>query len=111
MTTWALWIGPYLGMWQQALDVFRHAGGVVGCGAAYALHHVHTVSRLLTDSTVVLRAAEVGSLLGHLGQLQGLCTPEPISKYPQCDGQGVSSRVCAAHLNHPMSVLSATTQM
>ena len=78
------WAGPHLGMWQQTLDVLRHAGGVVGCGAAYALHHVHAVARLLADSTVVLGAPEVGPLLGHLGQLQGLCTPAPPSGCAHC---------------------------
>ncbi len=62
-------------MGQQALDVLRHAGGVICCWAAYALDHIHTVSRLSTDGTIVLGAPEVSPFLCHLSQLQGLCTP------------------------------------
>lgn len=62
-------------MGQQALDVLGHTGGVICSGTADALHHVHTIARLLADGTVVLWAAEVSALLGHLSQLQALGTP------------------------------------
>ena len=64
-----------LSMGDQTLNVLGHAGGVVGCGAADALHHVHSIPRLAAHSTVVLGTPEVGPLLCHLSQLQALCTP------------------------------------
>lgn len=72
-------------MGQQALDVLGHTGGVVCSGAADALDHVHTITRLLADGTVVLWAAEVSALLGHLSQLQALGTPARRLR-PKCEG-------------------------
>ena len=63
-------------MWQQALYVLGHTGGVVCSGAANALDHVYPITRLLTDRTIVLRASKVGSLLRHLSEFQTLRTPE-----------------------------------
>lgn len=63
-------------MRQQALDFLGHARGVVRCGTANALHHVHAVTRLVTYCAVVLRASEMGPLLCHLCQLQALGTPD-----------------------------------
>lgn len=63
-------------MWQQALYVLGHTGRVVCSGAANAFDHVHAIARFSADRTVVLRASKVGSLLGHLSQLQALRTPE-----------------------------------
>lgn len=61
--------------WHEALEVLGHAGGVVGGGAAQALDHVDAVPALAAAGAVVLGAAEVHALLGHLCQLQLLHTP------------------------------------
>ena len=69
--------GPDLEGGPQAVEVLRHAAGVVGCGAADALDHVDAIAALATDRAVVLRAAEVHAALCHLRVCQPVHTPAP----------------------------------
>jgi hypothetical protein len=65
----------HLGGGGQALGAPGEAAHVVGCGAAQALDHIHTVARLAAARAVVLRAAKVRPALRHPRQLQALHAP------------------------------------
>lgn len=69
---------------------------MVRSGAADALHHIYSIPRLAAESTIVLRAPEVGALLRHLGQLQPLRTPALSSS---ADQGGLLDHVMLAQLD------------
>ena len=60
---------------QPARRRAAHADAVVGGAAADALGHVHAVAAPAAGCAVVLRAAEVAPLPGHLRQRSLLHTP------------------------------------
>lgn len=65
----------HLAVLQHLACILGHAGCVVGCGAARTLDHILPIARLTAHVAVVLRAPEVGALLGHLSQLELVHTP------------------------------------
>ena len=82
---------------QPARRRAAHADAVVGGAAADALGHVHAVAAAAAGCAVVLRAAEVPPLPGHLRQRRLLHTPAPASRrcvcYADLHTVGSNSRV------------------